>query len=247
MKKLYLAITLGAVLVSSAVMAQDMSREDIEAIVKDYIENNPEVILNSVEAYGRQQQAAEFEAQQEAVKANMDWIENNESLPVEGNPEGDVTIVEFFDYNCGYCKKALEDVLTLMEEDDNLKFVFVDMPILGPSSRKAAEWSMAAKEQNAFLEYHAALMQSRGMINEQRLEQIAENIGLDVEQMRQDAASEEVEAIIREKMQKASAMGISGTPAFIIGGQLYGGYIGLERMREAVAEARENAEIEGDS
>lgn len=247
MKKLYLAIALGAVLVSSAVTAQDMSRDEIEDIIKNYIENNPEVILNSVEAYGRQQQEAEFEAQQEAVKANMEWIDNSDILPIEGNPDGDVTIVEFFDYNCGYCKKALEDVLTLMGEDDNLKFVFVDMPILGPNSRLAAEWSLAAREQDAFLEYHVALMESRGMLNESRLETLAENIGLDVDKMREDANGENVASMINEKLQKASAMGISGTPAFIINGELYGGYIGLERMREAVEEARAEALEAGES
>lgn len=244
MKKLYLASALIATMVPSAVMAQGMTREEVEAIVKDYIQNNPRVILDSVESYGRAQQEAELQAQYQAVKEHVGWIENNDQLPTAGNPDGDVTVIEFFDYNCGYCKKALKDVMTLIDEDKNLKFIFVDMPILGPTSLLAAKWALASKKQNAYMEYHIALMESYGMINEDKLESIAEKVGLDVEQLRKDAESEEIAKLVAEKSQKAAQMGISGTPAFIINDQLFGGYIGLDRMREAVAEAREEMKSE---
>ena len=238
MKKLYLVPAVIAGLLPVHASAQDMNREQIETIVKEYIQNNPEVILDAVESYGRQQQEAELEAQQEAVKEHLGWIENNETLPVAGNPDGDVTMVEFFDYNCGYCKKALDDVMALIDDDKNLKVVFVEMPILGRTSELAAKWALAAKEQNAYMEYHIALMESRGMLDESKLEDIAENIGLDIEKMRADATSDKVAEQIAQKTEKAAQMGISGTPAFIIDGELYGGYIGLDRMKEAVAEAR---------
>ncbi len=238
MKKLLLTLMMSGAMVAP-VAAQDFSKEDIQNIIKEYIQQNPEVILDSVEDYGRNQQAADMQKQQEAVKEHLGWLENNDMLPVAGNPDGDVTVVEFFDYNCGYCKKALGDITKLMAEDKNVKFVFVETPILGRTSEMAAKWAMAAKEQNAYLEYHIGLMENRGPITESSLESIAKKIGLDVEKMRADAESDEIAKQVNEKSSKASEMGISGTPAFIINGQLYGGYIGYEKMREAVKAARE--------
>ena len=240
MKALLLA-TVGFLTLQMAIpaIAQNLTRDDVEKIVKDYIQNNPEIILDSVEEYGRQQQQVEMKDRQEAIEKHMGWLENNDMLPVIGNPDGDVTIVEFFDYNCGYCKKALDDVLNLMGEDKDIKFIMVETPILGPTSELAAKWAMAAKEQDAYLEYHIALMQNRGPINVPALKKIAEKIKLDVAKLEETAYSPEIAAQVAMKSQKASEMGISGTPAFIIDGQLYGGYIGLDMMRKAVEEARD--------
>lgn len=223
----------------TTVQAQNFSKADIENIIKEYIAENPQVILDSVEAYGRQQQDASVQQRQEAIDKHISWLDNNDILPVAGNPDGDVTIVEFFDYNCGYCKKALDDIMKLMAEDDNVKFIFVETPILGRTSELAAKWAMAAKMQDAYLEYHIGVMQNRGPINERSLIKVAEKVGLDIDKMKADAKSDDVAKMVNEKSQKAAQMGISGTPAFIINGQLYGGYIGVDRMREAVKEARE--------
>jgi len=238
MKKLLLTILLTGVIAMPS-MAKDFSESDINALIKKYIQENPNVILDSVEEYGRGQQDADMKDRQKAVEENIGWLEDNEMLPVAGNPDGDVTVIEFFDYNCGYCKKALKDVTTLMGEDNNVKFVFVEMPILGRTSELAAKWAMAAREQDAYLEYHIALMENRGPITETALIKIAEKVGLDVDKMRVDAESDSIKDMVKEKTSKASKMGISGTPAFIIDGQLYGGYIGIDRMRDAVKEARE--------
>jgi len=238
MKKLLLTTILATGLAIPAI-AKDFSEADINALIKKYIQENPEVILDSVEEYGRGQQAADMKDRQKAVEENIGWLEDNDMLPVAGNPDGDVTVIEFFDYNCGYCKKALKDVTTLMGEDKNVKIVFVEMPILGRTSELAAKWAMAAKEQDAYLEYHIALMENRGPITETALVKIAEKVGLDVDKMRVDADSDEIQKMVNEKTSKASKMGISGTPAFIIDGQLYGGYIGIDRMRDAVKQARE--------
>ena len=239
MKKLLLTTAAVATFIGGSAIAETMTKEQVEAIIKDYIQNNPNVILDSVEAYGNSQYEAEKAAQQAAVTEHLDWLENNDMLPMAGNPDGDVTVVEFFDYNCGYCKKALDDVTILIDDDKNVKFVFVDMPILGQTSETAARWSLAAQKQDAYLEYHIALMKHRGMVNEAALRKIGEKIDLDVKQLEADANSKDVKKRIQEKTEKAAKMGISGTPAFVIGGQLYGGYIGLDRMKAAVAEARE--------
>ena len=243
MKKLLMATALiSGMGLSGTAKAADLSRAEIENIVKEYIQNNPEAILDSVESYTREQQVAEMEKQQESIEKHLDWLENNEMLPVAGNPDGDVTVVEFFDYNCGYCKKAVDNVMTLMGEDDDVKFVFVEMPILGRTSEQAARWAMAAQKQDAYLDFHIGLMQNRGPVNEAAMVRVAKKIGLDVEQLKEDAASEEIAQRVAEKTSRAAQMGISGTPAFIIGGKLYGGYIELEMMRQAVKEARESDE-----
>jgi protein-disulfide isomerase len=241
MRKIFFAFLITAfTFMGASAHAETVSRDEIEAIIKDYIQNNPEVILESVENYGRQQQAADAQDRQERVERHLSWLEDNEMLPVAGNPEGDITVVEFFDYNCGYCKKALDDVLTIMGEDKGVKFIFVETPILGRTSELAAKWALAAKMQDKYLEYHIALMKNRGPLNEAALIRAAEKTGLDIEQMKTDAESDVVANKVAEKSLKASQMGISGTPAFIIDGQLYGGYIGADRMREAIAEARAN-------
>lgn len=238
MKKLLLTTILATSLAMPAI-AKDFSKAEIENIIKEYIQSNPEIILDSVEEYGKGQQQADMQDRQKAVEENIGWLEDNDMLPVAGNPDGDVTVVEFFDYNCGYCKKAMKDVTKLMGEDKNVKFVFVEMPILGRTSELAAKWAMASQNQDAYLEYHIALMENRGPITETALVKIAEKVGLDVEKMKTDAESDEIEKMVNTKISKASKMGISGTPAFIIDGQLYGGYIGLESMKRAIAEARE--------
>ena len=236
-------ITLSVLLLTAFVVypsqAKDFTRSDIESIVREYIQKNPKIILDSVEDYSRGQKRVDSEKQQEAIKKHMGWLEDNKMLPVAGNPEGDVTIVEFFDYNCGYCKKAMDDVLTLLNDDKKVKFVFVETPILGKTSELAAKWAMAAQEQDAYLEYHVALMKHRGPLSELSLQTIAKKVGLDIEKIKKDAASDRVAKKVREKSNKAAEMGISGTPAFIIDGQLYGGYIGIDRMRDAIKQARE--------
>ena len=219
---------------STASMAKDFSKEDIE-----YIQKNPEVILDSVEAYGQGQHQADAQKRQEMIDQHIGWLDNNDMLPVAGNPNGDVTVVEFFDYNCGYCKKALNDITTLMDRDKNVKFVFVEMPILGRTSELAAKWALAAQKQDAYMEYHIGLMKNRGPLNELSFLNIAKKIGLDVEQLQKDAASDEIANKVKEKSKKASQMGISGTPAFIIDGKLYAGYVGLEKMEDAIKNARE--------
>jgi protein-disulfide isomerase len=238
-KKLLLTTCFISTAMVGVTQAQDLSRDDVKEIIKEYIQNNPGVILDSVEEHGRKQQRVDSQQQQKAIEKNIGWFEDNASLPIAGNKDGDVTIVEFFDYNCGYCKKAIGDILTILQEDKNVKFVFIETPILGQTSKTAAKWAMAAENQEAYLEYHTALMKHRGPLSELSLRSIAKKVGLDVDQMAKDAESEEIAQKINEKVEKTNQMGISGTPAFIINGKLYGGYIGLDRMRTAVKEARQ--------
>ncbi|NBX66664.1 MAG: DsbA family protein [Proteobacteria bacterium] len=219
-------------------LAADFTREQIDQFVKEFIEKNPQVVIDSVNNYGKSQQEAEDKKAGEAIKQNMDWLVKNKNHAEAGNPNGDVTIVEFFDYNCGYCKQALSDLMTLLEQDKNIRLVFVEIPILGASSMEAAKWALAANKQKLYLEYHIALMRHRGTFDETILADTAKKIGLNVEQLKRDKNDPSIAQTMEENLKMASTLGVSGTPGFVIGEQLIRGYVGLDGIREAVAEAR---------
>ena len=180
---------------------------------------------------------------QEEEKAKAS-IENNLSkltagdLPFVGNKDAEITVVEFFDYNCGYCKRAVPDIRAILEEDKNVKFVFKEMPILGPSSRTAAQYALAAHKQGKYFDYHAKLMEHRGPKDEATLEKMAKDLDLNVDQMKVDANSEETNQAIEDSINLAGEIGIRGTPAFVIESELYRGYLGLEGLKAEIAKAR---------
>jgi len=173
-----------------------------------------------------------------AIKDNIAKLTSKDS-PSIGPDDADVTIVEFFDYNCGYCKRALPDVQAIAASDKKVRFVFKEMPILGPTSGTAAQWALAAKRQDKYFEYHTALMEFKGQKEEKQLAKIAKDLGLDVEKMKKDASSDEVQAEIDADVELARTIGINGTPAFIVEETLYPGYIGEDGMVQAIKEARE--------
>jgi protein-disulfide isomerase len=219
-------------------LAQDFTREQIDSFIKEYIEKNPQVIIDSVNNYGKSQQEEENKKAGEAIKQNLDWLLKNKNHAEAGNPKGDVTIVEFFDYNCGYCKQALSDLMALLEQDKNVRLVFVEIPILGESSMEAAKWAFAANKQKLYLEYHIALMRHRGSLDPAVLEDTAKKVGLNVEQLKRDKDDPSVAQAMDDNLKMASVIGISGTPGFVVGDQLIRGYVGLDGIREAVAAAR---------
>ena len=241
----FLALTLGtcaAALFASPynANAQSFSAEqkaEIETLFKELLSNNPELILKSVEDY---RMAQEKKMQQDAKKNLDDYKEYfaDGSLPMAGNPEGDVTIVEYFDYNCGYCRKAFEDVVKIIEEDKNVRVIFQEMPILSPSSSTMASIAMAAHKQGKYFEMHQALMGYKGSQGNDAFFKLAEKLGLDMEKLKADAASAEVKAEIAKATEMARSLDIRGTPGFIIGDEIYPGYIGIEGVRKAVEDAR---------
>ncbi len=217
------------------------NKEAIEQLIHDYIMDNPEVIIQAVEKYGEAQRAVEQERTQGAVKDNVSWLYQNKAHPEAGNKDGDITIVEFFDYNCGYCKRALSDIMTIMGEDSNIRVVFVELPILGPTSTDASKWALAAAKQDLYLEFHVALMEHRGRINDEQLAVLAEKVGLDVEKLKADKNSAEIAAQIDENIEMARTLGITGTPAFTIGEDLARGYVGLDALRAGIKSNRDAA------
>ena len=158
--------------------------------------------------------------------------------PVSGNPKGDVTLVEFFDYQCGYCKQSLKPVRDLLETDRQLRVVWKEFPILGPVSRFAARVAMASKKQGRYLEFHGAVMGSRGKLTEDRVMAIAGSVGLDIQRLRRDMEDPAIENYLDETIRLARVLGIRGTPAFVIGDTLVPGVVGGARLKEFIAKAR---------
>lgn len=234
-------LAIGALAVSNA-KAEDgkfsaEQKEEIGAIIKDYLMTNPEIITEAMaELRMQQEKLAEMKAKETISKYKDDF--KSGKFPYAGNKDGDVVVVEFYDYNCGYCKKALPDVQALLEQDDNVMVVFMDMPILGPTSLTASKWAVAAHKQDKYFEFHTALMQHRGNKDEASLTKIATDLGLDVDKLKKDAESQDVQDHIGESMKIASEVGVQGTPAFLVGEKFFRGYIGEEALIQSVKDVR---------
>lgn len=234
----FLLTLLTATCIATPALAEEFTREQIEQIVQEYIAKNPKTIIDSVNNYGKAQQEEEDKKASDLVIKNRDWLLNNKNHAEAGNPKGDVTLVEFFDYNCGYCKQALTDIMTLVEEDKNLRVVFVEIPILGESSFEAARWALAAQEQKLYLEYHISLMRHKGGYDPLALADYAKKVGMDVEKLEKEKAKDKYREIMDDNIGMANTLGVSGTPAFVVGDQLMRGYVGIDALRDAIATAR---------
>jgi protein-disulfide isomerase len=215
----------------------DAQKAEIKKMFDEYLANSGEIILKSVNQYQAELEEKDRAEAGEKAKNFMSTIEG-QKLPMAGNPKGDVTIVEFFDYNCGYCRKAFAEIQTVLEEDKNLKVIFMDMPILGASSVEIAKWSLAAQNQDKYFEYHKAVMNHNGEKSESTLEKIAKDVGLDVKKLKKDKASDKIAALIEDQIKQAQNLGIRGTPGFIINGELFPGYIPASEIKKALANAR---------
>ena len=211
--------------------------KELESLFKKFLAENPESILKSVDDFRVTEEKKTQQSAQENL-ANYAEYFADKGLPTAGNPDGDVTLVEYFDYNCGYCRKAYADVMALLKEDANLRVVFQEMPILSPSSKIMAGYAMAAHEQGKYFEMHQALMDYRGGQGDEAYMKLAKGLGLDVEKLKVDAKSSSISASIDKSSAMARDLGIRGTPGFVVGNEIYPGYIGLDSLRKAVEKAR---------
>ncbi len=155
-------------------------RRDIEAIIKDYLINNPEVMVEIQTSLESKMEKIQNEKMQVSIKENAKELFQSASAPIAGNPKGDVTVIEFFDYNCGYCKKAFPDLATVIEKDRNVKVILKEFPILSKGSEEAAKVALAAKMQGKYWEFHRALLEAPGQANEAAALKVAEKVGLDI-------------------------------------------------------------------
>lgn len=236
---LLIALVAGIVLPAGA-MAQEFNerqREELGKIIREYLIENPEVLREAIQALETKRKAAEESAAKTAIAQQAQEIYRSEADLVAGNPDGSVTMAEFFDYNCPYCKRVMPDVLKLIDTDKDLRVVLKEWPILGEDSIYGAKAALASRRQGKYWEFHKALMAER-RVNEASVTEVAERIGLDVEQLKADMNAPEVQEVIDRNMQLAEALGLRGTPAFLIGEQLLPGALPYRVLEQAIATVR---------
>ena len=234
-----------AIAVPQALRADEFSasqRGELERIVREYLVAHPEVIQEAMTELEKRQTAADAEKHKAAVKQYSEALFTSPRQVVLGNPSGNVTFVEFFDYNCGYCKRAMDDMLTLLKDDPNLKVVLKEFPVLGPGSVEAAQVAVAVRMQDKtgkkYLEFHQKLLGGRGQADKARALAVAKDIGLDMGRLDKDLASPEVKATLQESFKLAEALGLNGTPSYVIGDNVVVGAVGLESLKEKVNTSR---------
>ena len=217
-------------------------KTEIEKIVRDYLIAHPEVLQEAMAELEKRQSLAETEKHKTAVKVHAEALFSSPRQVNLGNQQGNVTFVEFFDYNCGYCKRAMTDMLTLMKGDPKLKVVLKEFPVLGPGSVEAAQVAIAVNMQDKsgkkYLEFHQKLLGGRGQANKALALAVAKEIGMNMQQIEKDLAGPEVTATLQESFKLAEALGLNGTPSYVIGSDVVIGAVGLPALEEKINTAR---------
>ena len=233
--------------ISGPAAAQEQSRpggfdpgqvEGIEQIVRDYLLAHPEVLIQSLTEFQQRQKVAEKQRQQQTVIASRAALTQDPDTPVMGNPEGDVAIVEFFDYKCPYCKRVAGTLKDVVAADGKIRLVMKEFPILGPQSIQAARAALAVARQGKYEAFHWALMTEPGDMSDPHIRQVARIVGVDVDRMMADMESPEIQAMIARNHDLAQALQITGTPAFVIGDTLVPGAVDRKTIERLVAQAR---------
>ena len=220
----------------------DTQRGEIERIIKEYLVAHPEVLQEVIAEIEKRQSDAEAVKHRDGVKQYSQALFYSPRQVTIGNHQGDVTLVEFFDYNCGYCKRALSDMLNLMKEDPKLRVVLKEFPVLGPGSVEAAQVAVAVRMQDKtgkkYLEFHQKLLSGRGQVDKAKALATAKDIGLDMARLDKDLKSDEVTKTIEESMKLAEALGLNGTPSYVVGSDVVIGAVGVDALKEKVNMAR---------
>ncbi len=222
---------------AAAETESEVSSARVEQIVHDYLMRDPQVIYDALEELQRRGQEEKLAQLRRAALDYEGELYANPASPVGGNANGDVTLIEFFDYRCGYCRQAAASLEALIDTDDGVKVVFKDLPILGEDSERAARAALASREQGAYERFHFALMRTEDF-SEQGLLHLAETNGLDAARLLEDMNGPDVSRIIEENRELAARIGVTGTPLFIIGDKAIPGAIELEKLQALAREAR---------
>lgn len=210
---------------------------EIGQIVRDYLVKNPEVLIDVTRELEKRQASAQAEQHEKVVTDKQAEIFRSSYDFVLGNPNGKISIAEYFDYNCGWCKRALGEVQKLVEADKDIRIVMKELPIFGADSEFAAKAAMASKAQGKYWEFHTALMQERRVTKDNTLD-IAKKVGIDVEKLKVDMAKPEIDAAMKATAATAQALGIEGTPGFIIDSRINVGYLTADGLTKVVDEVR---------
>jgi protein-disulfide isomerase len=227
------------------VAAQEFSapqKNEIERIIRDYLVSHPEVLQDAIAELDRRQTAADLEKTKAALTSNAETVFNSNRQVVLGNPNGDVTMVEFFDYNCGYCKRAMADMMDLLKTDPKLRIVLKEFPVLGPGSIEAAKVAVAVRMQDKngkkYLDFHQKLLGGRGQADKARAIAVAKEVGFDVKRIEADMEGEEAKASLEETLKLGETLGLNGTPSYVVGSDVVVGAVGLDALRTKVSSAR---------
>ncbi|MEX0752858.1 MAG: DsbA family protein [Xanthobacteraceae bacterium] len=212
-----------------------VQRTEIEKIIRDYLLANPEVLQEAYSELERRKIKAALQS------VSQDLFHSSRHV-VLGNPKGDVTLVEFFDYNCGFCKRALDDMLALLQTDSKLKIILKEFPVLGPESMEVAQVAVAVRMQDKsgkrYLDFHQKLLGQRGTINRAQALAAAKDAGLDMSRLEKDMASDEIKETLAENFKIADALGINGTPTYVVGSEMLVGAVGLAALKEKINTTR---------
>jgi protein-disulfide isomerase len=231
-------------LVATPVLAQsfnDSQKKEIETLVRDYLLANPEIVREMAGKLEEKDRLVEETTRLEGLKTNSKAVFSLEGDAIIGNPKGDVTIVEFMDYNCGWCKKSVAELAELIKADSNVRVIMKEFPIFGAGSEYASRAALAAKKQGKYWEMHQALFAHEGgQVEEAVVDQIAKTVGLDVAKMKTDMMAKDVLETITANQDLGRAMAINGTPAFIIDAEVVPGYLPLAGLQEKIAAVRTN-------
>ncbi len=223
--------------------ADDMTaeqRKQVEEIVRDYIMQNPQLIQDALVKLEQQREERETAERAQTIKQRSATLFNSTRQAEVGNPNGDVVLVEFFDYNCGFCKRAMADLTKLLETDSNLRVVLKEFPVLGQNSVEAAQVSIAVQMQapDKYLEFHSAMLNGRGRANKGRALMVAEQMGLDLDRLQADMKKSEVSATIEEVYALANSLGLTGTPSYVIGDEAVFGAVGYDELKKKIDDLR---------
>ena len=213
-------------------------KSQIERLIEEYLISHPEVILESVQNYRERQESERIEQGASNLKARKVDLERDPKTPVVGSPDGDITLVEFFDYNCGYCKTVLTTIRQLLAEDLGVRLVLKEFPILSEGSEYAAKAALAARVQGRYFEFHNNLMEIRGQISEKVVLEAAVQVGLDVVKLKKDMESESIISQLESNRELARSLNINGTPTFVVGDQIIPGAVDAEAVRGLIREIR---------
>lgn len=232
----------GPALATDLTQMSEAEREAFRAEVRAYLLDNPEVIMEAVRVLEERQQAAQEGMDVALVEANRQEIFNDGYSHVGGNPEGDITLVEFVDYRCGYCRRAHDEVQELLKTDGNIRFITKEFPILGPESVESSKFAIAVRRvagDDAYVAANDALIRYKGKITEGSLRKLALGLGVDGDAVIAEMDSEAVEQVIADTRALAQRLQINGTPTFVLENEMIRGYVPLEGMRQIVDEVRE--------
>jgi protein-disulfide isomerase len=231
-------LALGPGFHSQAIAADEMSPDQFDQRIHDYILAHPEVLMQALQSLDQRQREAEAAQAKQVLKARADDIFRDKQSPVGGNAQGNVTLVEFFDYDCPYCRQMAPVMEQAVADDPQLKIVYKEFPILGPDSLFAAKAALAADKQGKYATFHKALYGSGTRVTEAVVLKIAGETGLDVERMKTDMQQPDIQGLIDRNAELAQALRITGTPGFVVGDQIFPGATDLETMKKLIGQAR---------